>query len=364
MAIHPRLHSQVDAQGSLSPQQTRAISAWSEQAAAASLQNLTLSEPAATGDEASTRSGLRGASVALSIPLDDHVSVPESRSTPRVKLAGQDTKESQKIPSVSFRRRGSLGRDSLKRREALLKGKDGSRRRQRWENDRLLQNPWAEPPSSKDWDVQPTYPRHDNVPYYLAPLWDVHYAHLDRNSSKHTKEEKHRVPKELRTRLKHARSARGMLQDLEEGIRQFIQKWNEKQLLLRKEGLEDAPLSSEDESEDEVVFVGRNGQMHDSPTRKTQFRQMREAMSSHNERDGEKMVLESLVDDRAAGFGFKSVAGSSTPLHHTMAYIPGLSLWESLLAVKPTWASTLQLLVVELGSYPTRLVRPGVDKRR
>jgi hypothetical protein len=31
-------------------------------------------------------------------------------------------------------RKESLRRDSLKRREALLKGKEGSRRRQRWEN--------------------------------------------------------------------------------------------------------------------------------------------------------------------------------------------------------------------------------------
>lgn len=103
-------------------------------------------------------------------------------------------------------------------------------------------------------------------------------------------------------RLKHARAARGMLQDLEEDIRSFIQRWNEKQLMLRREGLQDAPMS-EDDSEDEVVFVGRNGQMHDSPERKRRFQQMRKDMSSHNECDGEKMVFESLVDDRAAGFG-------------------------------------------------------------
>lgn len=168
--------------------------------------------------------------------------------------------------------------------------------------DRLLHNPWAEPPSPNDWIVGPTYPRHDHVPYYLAPLWDHHYAHIDKKTTV-TKEEKRRIPKELRLRLKHARAARGMLQDLEEDIRQFIQNWNEKQLLLQKEGLQDAPESSDEESEDEVVFVGRNGQTHDSPTRKTRFREIREAMYTHDERDGEKMVFESLVEDRAAGFG-------------------------------------------------------------
>lgn len=94
-----------------------------------------------------------------------------------------------------------------------------------------------------------------------------------------------------------------MLQDLEEDIRHFVQKWNEKQLMLQEQGLEDAPSSSED-SEDEIVFVGRNGQMHDCPERRRKLRQMREEMASRNEKDGEKMVLESLVDDRAAGFGF------------------------------------------------------------
>jgi hypothetical protein len=35
-------------------------------------------------------------------------------------------------------RREPLRRDSLKRRDALLKGKEGSRRRQRWENGEFL----------------------------------------------------------------------------------------------------------------------------------------------------------------------------------------------------------------------------------
>lgn len=173
--------------------------------------------------------------------------------------------------------------------------------------DRLLHNPWAEPPSSKDWDVQPTYPRHDPMPYYLAPLWDVHYAHIaDRHSAKKcatAENEKHRIPKELRLRLKHARAARGMLQDLEEDIRLFIQNWNEKQVLLHGQGLQDVPeYSGTSDSEDEIVFVGRNRKMHDSAERKQKFRQLRDEVVAQSERD-EKMVFESLVDDRAAGFG-------------------------------------------------------------
>ncbi|KAJ5604970.1 hypothetical protein N7510_010124 [Penicillium lagena] len=323
MAIHPGVPSSSPR---LAPHQARAISAWTEQAAA-SLQGLTLSESAPTTDGPApnatpTRSSLRGASIGLSIPLDDQ---PQATGSPqRVKVV--PASGTPPAPSVSFRRREPLRRDSLKRREAMLKGKDGSRRRQRWENDRLLHNPWAEPPSPKDWDIQPTYPRHDPMPYYLAPLWDVHYAYvadhnLAQRSAKATDKDKHRIPKELRLKLKHARAARGMLQDLEEDIRLFIRKWNEKQNLLQNEGLQDAPESSgtENDSEDEIIFVGRNGQMHDSPERKQKLRQLREEMSSHHERDGEKMVFESLVDDRAAGFGRWLV--------HSIASYYGLHTW-------------------------------------
>lgn len=127
MAIHPRLRPQAS-QGSLSPQQTLAISAWTEQAAT-SLQDLSLSEStpdAAPQSPTPVRSSLRGATTTLAIPLDDEPPTP----SPRVKIASEESR----APTVSFRRREPLRRDGLKSREALLKGKDGSRRRQRWEN--------------------------------------------------------------------------------------------------------------------------------------------------------------------------------------------------------------------------------------
>lgn len=139
MAIHPRLRPQAS-QGNLSPQQTMAISSWTEQASA-SLENLSLSESRPANGAAETtpsRSELRGATVSLSIPLDDEA--PPSPS-PQAKLANP-TAELRSIPTVSFRRRESERKDSMKRREALLKGKDGSRRRQRWENGGCLV-PWS-----------------------------------------------------------------------------------------------------------------------------------------------------------------------------------------------------------------------------
>ncbi|KAL4949436.1 R3H-associated N-terminal domain-containing protein [Aspergillus filifer] len=318
MAIHPEFPSQGNVRGPLSPQQAQAISAWTEQAAA-SLESLTITD-SAPRDRGT--SGLRGATVSLSIPLDDPVSAPNASAAPRVRIASQPAEDAP-VPKVTFRRREPLRRDSLKRREALLKGKDGSRRRQRWENDRLLHNPWAEPPSSKDWMPQPTHVRHEPMPYFLAPLWDKHYAHLDRRTPKQAaseaRTERHHIPKELRLKLKQARAARGMLQDLEEDIRQFIERWNARQSERQKDGLADAPSSSDEDSEDEVVFVGRNGQMHDAPERRSKLQSMRETMSTFNERDGEKMVFESLVDDRAAGFGRWLV--------HSIATYYGLHTW-------------------------------------
>lgn len=133
MAIHPTLRrSQATSGNTLSPQQAMAISTWTEQATA-SLQNLNVSQSPPARDEnasaagpASTRQTFRGTSVSLEIPLDDDVRAVEHKPTP------QD-KENQKV-SVSFRRRAPVQRSGWNKRDALLKGKDGSRRRQRWEN--------------------------------------------------------------------------------------------------------------------------------------------------------------------------------------------------------------------------------------
>ncbi|KAJ5273559.1 Single-stranded nucleic acid binding R3H [Penicillium angulare] len=366
MAIHPRLRPQAS-QASLSPQQTMAISAWTEQATA-SLQDLSLSESAPANmpvqPSTPTCSSLRGVTVPLSIPLDDEPPVAPSA---QAKVTG----EPRSTPTVSFRRRAPLRQDSLKSREALLKGKDGSRRRQRWENDRLLHNPWAEPPSSKDWDIEPTYTRHNPMPYYLAPLWDVHYSRVAdhdaaRKNAAKAANTKYRVPKELRSRLKHTRAARGMLQDLEDDVRLFIRKWNEKRQYLASEGLQDAPdFSASDDSEDEIVFVGRNGQMHDSPERRRTLEKLRQELSMHDERDGEKMVFESLVDDRAAAFGRWLV--------HSIASYYGLHTWsvtvgeparrEAYVGFHPPMPGSRVGLVTQPACH-TELLNPGEELPR
>lgn len=138
------------------------------------------------------------------------------------------------------------------------------------------------------------------MPYYLAPLWDAEA--FERSIERKMKGKKQggragispveeaasNVPKEVRSKLKHARAAKGLLQDLEEEVRIFVQRWNEEEAKSREEGLHDV-----DSEEEEIVFVGRNGQMHDSPTR--------EKILEDLQRD--KLIFDGLADDRGASFG-------------------------------------------------------------
>ena len=167
-----------------------------------------------------------------------------------------------------------------------------------WFADRLLSNPYAQPPLPSDWEVRPTYPVH-TVPYYLAPLWDAGLAARNAEKKRKGKSEKKgaaadeaagKVPRELREKLKRSRGAKGLLQDLEEEVRRFVEKWEEKEAKMEQEGLVDP-----DSEDDEIVFVGRNGQMND----------MRSPRSS-GEIEREKLLFRSPVDDHGASFGWVS----------------------------------------------------------
>ncbi|KAF2113491.1 R3H-associated N-terminal domain-containing protein [Lophiotrema nucula] len=296
MAIHP------SAEAPAAPSQTQSIDieAWTIEAAAA-MSAVTISAPAGV---------IQGASVSIQIPLDDH---PETRAAKEGRTPG--AKEGVKY-YTTYGRKEPIRRDSLKRREALLKGKEGSRRRQRWENDRLLNNPYAEPPSPKDWEIRPTHPVH-HVPYYLAPLWDAGLAKRNAERKAATSKAKTAtktvgskptdpgiVPKELRDKLKRSRGAKGLLMDLEEEVRKFVEKWEEKEKQAEQEGL---PLD-EDSSDDEIVFVGRNGQMNDLRSPRTS-----------EEIQREMMLFETPEDDRGGNFGRWLV-------HHIGIYY-GLKTW-------------------------------------
>lgn len=98
------------------------IETWTEEATAA-LTTVTISAPEAVATAVVT-------SAELEIPLDD---APTSvRFSERPAVASTAAKQ-----GGNYKRQELVRRDSLKRREALLKGKEGSRRRTRWENGML-----------------------------------------------------------------------------------------------------------------------------------------------------------------------------------------------------------------------------------
>lgn len=113
-----------------------------------------------------------------------------------------------------------------------------------------------------------------NVPYYLAPLWDAGLArqHSERTTSAAAAKASTRtvakkptapgvVPKELRDKLKRSRGAKGLLMDLEVEVRAFVEQWEDSVRRAADDGLPADP----DSSDDEIVFVGRNGKMSDRP---------------------------------------------------------------------------------------------------
>ena len=294
------------------------VEAWTVEQAAERLQATTISSsPAAP---------VRGTSVTIQIPLDESAGTKDVEAEPSYPVYKREA-----VHTV-HKRREPIRRDSLKRREALIKGKEGSRRRQRWENDRLLNNPHVQPPLPSDWEVRPTYPV-QSVPYFLAPLWDAEYKYKAQTGKKISRPEDprahgtledqaaSRVPRELKAKLRRSRAARGMLQDLEEEVRQFVERWEVEQQEMEKEGLDDA--DSEDE---EIVFVGRNGMMSD---------ERRKAKEEENLRR-DKLIFESLADDRGAAFGyfnqppqFQVCADWSSRrwLVHSIATYYGLETW-------------------------------------
>ena len=100
-----------------------------------------------------------------------------------------------------------------------------------------------------------------------------------------------KIPRELREKLKKAKAAKGLLRDLEEQVRLFVKKWEDQ---AKKE--EKPELDSEDEK---IVFVGRNGQMHDMPPSPKSKNSMDE-----NDIERDRLVFDSLANDQGASFGF------------------------------------------------------------
>ena len=118
MAVHPNILAPPQGTNPNSaPAQPVDVQAWTEQATQ-SLNAVSISSPGS----------VRGTSVSLAIDLDERAE--------RKAASGEDA------PDTYRPRRKLLRRDSLERREALLKGKEGSRRRKRWENGSYHHRSW------------------------------------------------------------------------------------------------------------------------------------------------------------------------------------------------------------------------------
>ena len=111
MAILPRVgfHEQ-------SPTQSMDMEAWTEHATD-SLNAISISSPPT----------LRGTTASLAIKLDENYATKGIEAKKDERLANETN-------AALAPRHEPLRRDSLKRRDALLKGKEGSRQRRRWEN--------------------------------------------------------------------------------------------------------------------------------------------------------------------------------------------------------------------------------------
>lgn len=180
----------------------------------------------------------------------------------------------------------------------------GCKQRLTSHTDRLLHVPNAQPPLPSDWTVQPTH-KIQHVPYYLAPLWDAgvrhraeevaaakHQATLERNHKDAAS--KPHIAGELRKKCKKSKGAKTLLQDLEEEIRRFVVEWEAGLRARTEDARSMSPTAAAVDSEDEeIVFVGRNGSMSD---------EVRDCVEEELER--EKLIWESLADDRGASFGY------------------------------------------------------------
>ena len=99
-----------------------------------------------------------------------------------------------------------------------------------------------------------------------------------------------KIPRELREKLKKAKAAKGLLKDLEEQVRLFVKNWEDQ----TKDGSKHE-LDSEDE---EIVFVGRNGQMNDIPS------SPKISLDEDDVERDQRLVFDSLANDQGASFGY------------------------------------------------------------
>jgi hypothetical protein len=161
-----------------------------------------------------------------------------------------------------------------------------------------------------DWEVHRASPVWD-VPYILAPLYDTMHIkrkEAERRSRRDTHKgdtaERGRVPEELKTRLKKAKGARGLLLQLESEVRGFVEEWETAPAAPLPQPVQ-AVLESEDSSSDEeIVFIGRDLSSRTMKLRQEFEAQRQEQKQRHQQaqRAHEKCVHEAHMYDSGAAF--------------------------------------------------------------
>ncbi|KAK0746590.1 hypothetical protein B0T18DRAFT_155278 [Schizothecium vesticola] len=130
---------------------------------------------------------------------------------------------------------------NAEKRERHGKGRLGHRHLRRWENDHLASVPNAQPPSARDWIVQPTYPVLGTVPYALAAAY--------REREQHHNNKREVVPRDLRLKAKRMPAVRAWVRVLEEPVREFV--------------VSSTAQGPQEEGDEDLVIVDGEGGMTD-----------------------------------------------------------------------------------------------------
>ncbi|KAF4988726.1 hypothetical protein FGRMN_9594 [Fusarium graminum] len=253
----------------------------------------------------------RGIGAPLTIPIDEAVTIKPKSPERNVNI------DDQEGPASTLRRPPSR-RDSQRKRELVLKGKEGSRQRRRWENDRLMHVPNVQPPLPSDYEVHPTHPIH-RVPYQLAQFWDrgVRQRAEDKTARLQAERKKQQlktgsatglgageIPRDLREATKRSPVVRTWVRSLEEPVRQFLasQQATAETPNTAADTDEDADSAAEqmDSDDEEIVFVGRNGAMRELREKKATWKHAHRQVSQ--ETVDSCMVFDSFGNDESAAF--------------------------------------------------------------
>ncbi|PFH62858.1 hypothetical protein XA68_11414 [Ophiocordyceps unilateralis] len=239
----------------------------------------------------------RGTGTSLAIPIDANARKAADSTTPVARPPSR--------------------RDSQRRREALLKGHEGSRQRRRWDNDRLVGVPNVQPPLPCDWEVRPTHPVH-HIPYQLAQFWDcgIRQHVQDKATALAAARKKQQrsagsatglgmgeVPRDLRESAKRSPSVRFWVRALEEPVRQFLtgESGPDDHVVENNDDGEDSAADMMDSDDEEIVFVGRSGAMRElKEKRQTRCRMARREIDHQTVDSG--VVFDSFGDGDVAAF--------------------------------------------------------------